>query len=269
MANNSSTRVNITQLTDLALNLKTNSGTIVTAIQNYSTNLHNIEEMNYMQGVAVQAIETAYGRITNLVEEFNNFATEVAEKIQQMAQEVAEIDNNAGQQGQDIFEQDATGFDGGSSGGNTPPSGSGQTIQIPDGNGRYHTYMGWSKITDKSSAQYQFREDAGEHYDSEGFAKVDGRYVIACTDTFGEIGDYVDFELEDGTVIHGVIGDFKNQNDTGCNELGHNNGDVIVEFVVDTDSWYNCGHPNPGEGSFHSEWDQEIVSATNVGSFYD
>lgn len=269
MANNNSTRVNTTQLIELSSNLKNNSNIISTSIQDFSINLNNIEALNYMQGVAVEAIERAYNRITNLVEEFKNFANEVADKIQQMAQEVGEIDNNAASAAQDIFDSDAINYGGESSGVNSGTTTSGETIDIPDGLGKRHTYMGWQCITNSTTAQYRFREDAGEHYDSEGFARVDGRYVIACTDTFGEIGDYVDFELADGTVIQGVIGDFKDQSDAGCNTWGHDNGNVIVEFVVDKDSWYDCGHPNPGEGSFHSEWNQEIVSATNVGSYYD
>jgi len=65
------------------------------------------------------------------------------------------------------------------------------------------------------------------------FAVVDNRYVIACTTTFGNIGD------------------------------------CIIEFVVDENSWYPNGHANPGTDSCHPEWNQDIVKAENVGSFYD
>ncbi len=101
------------------------------------------------------------------------------------------------------------------------------------------------------------------------FAVVDNRYVIACTTTYGNIGDYVDFYQEDGTVIPCIIGDFKNQSDAGCNAYGHLDGDCIIEFVVDENSWYPNGHANPGTDSCHPEWNQEIVKAENVGSFYE
>lgn len=141
--------------------------------------------------------------------------------------------------------------------------------EIPDGLGSVHTYMGWQKVTMRGSQQYAFRESAGMAFDPEGFAVVDNRYVIACTTTFGNIGDYVDFYQADGTVIPCIIGDFKNQNDAGCNAYGHMNGHCIVEFVVDQNSWYRSGHANPGTDSCHPEWNQPIVRAENVGSYYD
>lgn len=145
----------------------------------------------------------------------------------------------------------------------------GQTISIPDGLGKVHTYMGWQLITSKSSMQYKLKEAAGMNFDSEGFGKIDGRYVIACTTTFGNVGDYVDFTQEDGSVLKCIIGDIKNQNDRGCNKWGHDNGQTIVEFVVDKSSWYGTNHANPGTSSCHPEWKQDIVSATNYGNYFD
>lgn len=147
-------------------------------------------------------------------------------------------------------------------------SGSGETINVPSGLGKVHTYMGWSLITSPSSAQYKLREQAGENYDSEGFGKIGDRYVIACTTTFGDVGDYIDWYLEDGTVIQTIVGDIKNQNDPGCNQWGHDNGQTIVEFVVDYDTWYPS-HTPPGSGNFHPEWNQYITKAVNTGSYFD
>ncbi len=39
--------------------------------------------------------------------------------------------------------------------------------------------------------------------------------MIACTPTFGKIGDEIDFVLANGRVIHGVMGDEKNMSDAG------------------------------------------------------
>lgn len=141
----------------------------------------------------------------------------------------------------------------------------GNTINIPEGLGSVYTYMGWSLITSPSSQQYQLREQAGENYDDEGYAKIGDRYVIACTTTFGDIGDYVDFYMEDGTVLSTIIGDIKSQSDADCNQWGHNNGNCIVEFVVDYDTWYPS-HPNPTEG--HPEWAQPLVKAVNTGNYF-
>ena len=141
--------------------------------------------------------------------------------------------------------------------------------EIPEGLGSVHTFMGWQKVTSRGSQQYALRESAGMAFDPEGFAVIDNRYVIACTPTFGNIGDYIDFYQADGTKIPCIIGDFKNLNDAGCNEWGHLNGQCIVEFVVDQLSWYYCGHANPGTASCHPEWNQNIVKAEKVGSYYN
>lgn len=143
----------------------------------------------------------------------------------------------------------------------------GTTIEIPSGMGTYHTYMGWRTITSPTSLQYQLRERSGEHYDNEGFGIIDGRYVIACTTLYGQVGDYIDFYRENGEVLHCVIGDIKNQNDDGCNQYGHANGQCVVEFVVKYSLWYPS-HANPGTASCHPEWNVRIVKAVNLGYNY-
>lgn len=153
----------------------------------------------------------------------------------------------------------------------------GTTIMIPNGLGSVHTYMGWQCITSTTSNQYKLREQAGMNFDEEGFGRINGRYVIACTTTFGAVGDYVDFYQEDGSVIQCIIGDIKNQNDAGCNEWGHLNGTCIIEFVVNKDTWYSAGnggqaasmHVNPGQQGFHMEWNQNLIKAVNGGSYFD
>ena len=147
-------------------------------------------------------------------------------------------------------------------------SATGTEIMIPEGLGSVHTYMGWQCVTSTTSDQYRLRQEAGEDYDDEGFAVIDGRYVIACTATFGKVGDYVDFYQEDGLVFHCIIGDIKSQRDAGCNEWGHHNGRNVVEFVVDKNSWYSGGrgsHANPGTPSCHPEWAADLVKAVNIG----
>lgn len=144
----------------------------------------------------------------------------------------------------------------------------GQEIRLPEGLGAVHTYMGWQCITSPSSLQYKLRQEAGMNFDNEGFGRIGDRYVVACTTTFGGVGDYIDIYKRDGTVIKGIIGDIKNQNDAGCNQWGHINGTCVIEFVVDKESWYNCGHPNPGTANCHPEWHQPITKIVNRGSYW-
>ena len=66
-----------------------------------------------------------------------------------------------------------------------------------------------------------------------GIATIDGRYLVAMTVTFGQVGDYVDVILEDGTVIPCILADAKSPNDANCNAYGHekgSHGTSMVEF---------------------------------------
>lgn len=141
--------------------------------------------------------------------------------------------------------------------------GSGKTTNIPTPYGDSFTYMGWALITATGSNQYKLRVKTGEHYDANGFGKIGDRYVIACTPTFGKIGDEIDFVLANGRVIHGVMGDEKNMSDAGCNKWGHDGGHSVVEFVVNKSMWYHTGKTVT---RFHPEWAKSrVVKAVNLG----
>ena len=142
--------------------------------------------------------------------------------------------------------------------------GSGRQYVVPKGMGTSYTYMGWALIHDWPTRQNYLRKRSGEHYDRNGFAKVNGRYVIACTTTFGKVGDYIDFVLDNGKVIHAIMGDEKNQSDAGCNRWGHDNGRSVVEFVVNKAMWY--GHlGNSDITRFHPEWKSRVKMGVNLG----
>lgn len=146
------------------------------------------------------------------------------------------------------------------------PAYPGETIEIPEPYGTEYSYMGWQMITSPSSLQYKLRQEAGMNFDEHGFGKIGERYVIACTLTFGKVGDYVDWELDNGTVIKTVVGDIKNQNDPGCNAWGHKNGLCVLEFVVDKYSWYGSGrYPT----DFHAEWSGRVVRSARVGNYWN
>lgn len=142
----------------------------------------------------------------------------------------------------------------------------GKSWLIKKGYGTIWTYMGWSCITARSSNQYKLREQAGERYDSNGFGRINNRYVIACTSTFGKIGDYLTVKLTNGQVFYCIIGDEKNQSDPGCNEYGHNNGKSIIEFVVNKNLWYGTGRTVL---KCHPEWKSaSIASIVNTGNYW-
>ena len=113
---------------------------------------------------------------------------------------------------------------------------------------------------------YDLWAAAGAQWD-DGIAVLDGRYLIACTKKFGNVGDKVDFFLDDGTKIPAIIADIKNESDSGANEWGHNNGQNVLEFEVSHVAFYDTYNgSNPGTNGWHMEWSgKRVSSATNLG----
>lgn len=137
----------------------------------------------------------------------------------------------------------------------------GVLIDVPDGLGKYYTYMAWDAITNMDTQQGKLIQAAGKHYDAEGYGRVGDRYTLAMTSTFGAIGDYVDVYMSNGRVIHGILADEKSQVVTfydshPANKWGHNNGQNVVEWVT---NWR--GHNNPPS-------DGEVLYVVNVGNYF-
>ncbi|MEE1227789.1 MAG: hypothetical protein U0K57_02360, partial [Lachnospiraceae bacterium] len=149
--------------------------------------------------------------------------------------------------------------------------GSGKKTVVPKPYGTKYSFMGWTTLKTPGTPQMHLKDRTGEHYDSHGFAKVGDRYVIACTTTFGQVGDELDVVLENGNVIHAVMGDEKSQKDSWCNKWGHSldetaehAGEVVVEFVVNKGQWYGI-RDNPYITQTHPEWKSRVNFIMNLG----
>lgn len=145
----------------------------------------------------------------------------------------------------------------------------GNTITLPAGLGTVYTHMGWQCITSKTSMQYKLREQAGMRFDGNGIGIINGRYVIACTTTFGKVGDYLNVKLSNGQSFKCIIGEIKNQDDSGCNKWGHQNGKSVIEFVVDKTGGWAGYNGTKTVLQCHPEWkNSSTVSITNEGSYW-
>lgn len=166
----------------------------------------------------------------------------------------------------------STGNSSTSSGSSVGAIAAGTPIPIPSGLGTDFSYMGWSTITNTTSDQYKLRSQAGEKYNSDGFAIINGRYVVACTSTFGTIGDYIDFYQNDGTIFKCIMGDEKSQvycdwDHNPANKWGHDDGKNIIEFIKDSNHrWPD----NPGKPTWYPQWSgKTIVKAVNGGNYFN
>ena len=148
----------------------------------------------------------------------------------------------------------------------TTSFGSGDIV-IPDeyGNSGFFTYTkiitNWvynqKKVYDKWIS-------SGSNSDR-NVATIDGRYLIACTSTFGKVGDKIDFFLGDGTKIETIMMDEKSQSvvswDTNpANKWGHNNGQQVLEFEI-----LSPINSTGNVGSWMGWAGKRVASATNLG----
>lgn len=157
----------------------------------------------------------------------------------------------------------------------------GATILIPEGEGigEGYDYFDWQSIDLKSSFEYKLKEQAGVTFDDEGFGRINGRYVVAVTTTFGAVGSYIDYYLADGTVIPCIIGKIIGSTESGANSWGAQNGKSILTFLVDRETWMTPGyiaggkaetmHVKPGTDGFHMEWNQPALKVTIGDNYFD
>lgn len=153
----------------------------------------------------------------------------------------------------------------------------GQSIDIPAeyGNGAFtyefsHDFSSWGG--DVEQRVHDMWAAAGEPY-SNGMAVLNGFYLIACTDTFGTVGDRVVFTLADGTQIPCIMQDTKDQSTahgTPANKWGHDDGQQVIEFsYVQKEATH--GYGGPGHAEWMPEWERSdpnkrVARGTNYGS---
>lgn len=164
----------------------------------------------------------------------------------------------------------------------------GDVVYIPQGQGygTTYTYNSWQLIG--GGTQLKLREQAGMTFDEEGFGRINGRYTVATKDTFGKVGDYIDYYYIDKNgveqMIPCIICDIKGSD--APNPYGHHGGKNIIEFYVNEVTWctpnwnsvhewyQECGqassmHVNPGTNGFHEEWQGAATKVVNGGNYFD
>lgn len=153
-----------------------------------------------------------------------------------------------------------------------------ETVEIPEefGSGGYTvTAYDDQPWVYNQKKMFDLWKQAGSIWD-DGIATYEGRYLIACTSTFGDIGDKIDFYLSDGTKIPCIIADEKSQqveawDSDPANMWGHNDGQCVLEFEVSHDAFYNeHGRTNPGTSGWYSEWGgKRVTKADKLGSVFE
>ena len=130
----------------------------------------------------------------------------------------------------------------------------------------YDDFAGrWASGTQQEAVCSQW-QDAGSEWD-DGIAVIDGLYLVACSETFGSVGDKVVWVLEDGTEIPSIIADAKSSGDANYTKWGHMTGGTVnvIEFEVKRSVYMQRG--NPGSSAWKGEWGGKAVnSCRNYGT---
>lgn len=124
-------------------------------------------------------------------------------------------------------------------------------------NNTIKSYMDYRAITLKSSRQYKLQQIA--HTGKHGIRMVNGRYCVAVGSYYTTtIGQYIDIELKNGNVIHGILADCKADRHTDSTNRMHPDGSV-VEFVVDTNRLEDMSR-KMGDISYVKGWNSKVAS---------
>lgn len=102
-------------------------------------------------------------------------------------------------------------------------------------NNSFKSYMDADTITSRNTDQYKLK--AKYVLDPQtGIWTVDERYCIAVGSYYTQsIGTYIDVVMENGSILHCILGECKRNRDTDCTNRQNPNGSV-VEFIVNTSS---------------------------------
>lgn len=148
------------------------------------------------------------------------------------------------------------------------PTMEGQVIEIPEpyGNGGYTVteydlwFEDWAGGTNQRQVADEWASKGRKWKDD--IASIDGRYLVACTTTYGTVGDRLTFYLSDGTAIPCIMADAKSMSDPGCNMWGHADGQNVLEFEVRSARFRSDG--NPGSASWMPSWaGKRVVRCVN------
>lgn len=132
-------------------------------------------------------------------------------------------------------------------------------------------FQPWSEGTKQKEFHKKWIEHGKKYTNGIATINMDGikRFLIAVTDTYGKVGDRVDFKLADGDVIKCVIADVKSRSDSNWDKWGHvyltNKGGKqtnIIEFEVDP-AVYNEKQENPMTHSWGLPWNDKVDGKRN------
>lgn len=136
--------------------------------------------------------------------------------------------------------------------------------KVYDKGGKFKSYMSYKAITSKSSKQYKLQQVANT--DSNGFRRIEDYYMIATGSYYGDVGDILLVELDNGNSFYAIKSDAKDNKDTDEENKVCIHDGSIVEFIVDTSN-LNKMVKKMGDASYLSGFDGNVANISVVGKY--
>ena len=135
----------------------------------------------------------------------------------------------------------------------------------------YHgqkTYMDYRTITSTGTYEYKLQNTVA-YTNDDGIRMINGRYCIAVGTAFDtRIGQYIDLVLENGTVIHCVMGDTKADEHTDSEHVFTVASGCCSEFIVETDK-LNGVAKSGDVSNAHPEWKSAVSKVMVYNKFVE
>lgn len=135
----------------------------------------------------------------------------------------------------------------------------------------YHgqkTYMDYRTITSTGTYEYKLQSTVA-YTNDDGIRMINGRYCIAVGTAFGtRIGQYIDLVLENGTVIHCIMGDTKADEHTDSEHVFTVASGCCSEFIVETDK-LNGVAKSGDVSNAHPEWKSAVSKVMVYNKFVE
>lgn len=98
----------------------------------------------------------------------------------------------------------------------------------------FKSYMDYRALTDTSSTQYEMQQCA--YTDDNGLRKIDEHFCVAMGTYYGELGDILHIETDEGATWTVILSDIKSDVHTDSTHRYTTANNCMMEFIVDTDA---------------------------------
>lgn len=107
-----------------------------------------------------------------------------------------------------------------------------ESYEVSNEASSFKSYMDYRALTDTSSTQYEMQQ--GAYTDDNGLRKIDEHFCVAMGTYYGELGDILHIETDEGATWTVILSDIKSDVHTDSTHRYTTANNCMMEFIVDT-----------------------------------